>query len=220
MHCLVTAGPTFEPLDQVRRLTNFSTGRLGSELALHLARAGHTVRLLRSETAIWPAPEHPRLRLESFTTTARLREQLAAQAEAETQAVFHAAAVCDFAPGRVWRREPDGQLSEVRAGKLSTRDGPWLVELAPTPKLLARLRAWFPRAWLVGWKYEVDGTRARALAAGAIQLTETDTDLCVVNGPAYGPGFGLVTRETPPHHCPDRAALLEALLAGLNARAG
>ena len=33
MNCLVTAGPTFEPLDDVRRLTNFSTGRLGTELA-------------------------------------------------------------------------------------------------------------------------------------------------------------------------------------------
>ena len=33
MRCIVTAGPTYEPLDEVRRLTNFSTGRLGIELA-------------------------------------------------------------------------------------------------------------------------------------------------------------------------------------------
>ena len=41
MQCIVTAGPTFEPLDKVRRLTNFSTGRLGSELANFLAARGH-----------------------------------------------------------------------------------------------------------------------------------------------------------------------------------
>ena len=46
MNCIVTAGPTYEPLDDVRRLTNFSTGRLGTELANFLAARGHTVILL------------------------------------------------------------------------------------------------------------------------------------------------------------------------------
>ena len=36
MHCIVTAGPTHEPIDKVRRLTNHSTGRLGTGLAKHL----------------------------------------------------------------------------------------------------------------------------------------------------------------------------------------
>src|SRR5687768_14363623 len=36
VNCVITAGPTYEPLDEVRRLTNFSTGRLGSELATYL----------------------------------------------------------------------------------------------------------------------------------------------------------------------------------------
>ena len=40
MKCIVTAGPTYEPLDKVRRLTNFSTGQLGTELANHLAGQG------------------------------------------------------------------------------------------------------------------------------------------------------------------------------------
>jgi hypothetical protein len=46
MRCIVTAGPTFEPLDQVRRLTNHSTGRLGSELTHYLAECGHELTLL------------------------------------------------------------------------------------------------------------------------------------------------------------------------------
>jgi phosphopantothenoylcysteine decarboxylase/phosphopantothenate--cysteine ligase len=41
MNCIVTAGPTYEPLDDVRRLTNFSTGRLGTELANFLAARVH-----------------------------------------------------------------------------------------------------------------------------------------------------------------------------------
>jgi phosphopantothenoylcysteine synthetase/decarboxylase len=46
MNCIVTAGPTYEPLDDVRRITNFSTGRLGTELANFLAARGHHVILL------------------------------------------------------------------------------------------------------------------------------------------------------------------------------
>jgi phosphopantothenoylcysteine synthetase/decarboxylase len=52
MNCIVTAGPTYEPLDDVRRLTNFSTGRLGTELANFLAARGHKVILLIGEP--WP----------------------------------------------------------------------------------------------------------------------------------------------------------------------
>ena len=51
MHCLVTAGPTYETMDNVRRLTNFSTGRLGTELANFLAESGHNVTLLIGEQA-------------------------------------------------------------------------------------------------------------------------------------------------------------------------
>ena len=51
MNCIVTAGPTYQPLDDVRRLTNFSTGRLGTELANFLAARGHQVTLLVGEQA-------------------------------------------------------------------------------------------------------------------------------------------------------------------------
>ena len=53
MNCIVTAGPTFEPLDDVRRLTNFSTGRLGTELANFLTARGHRVTLLIGESATY-----------------------------------------------------------------------------------------------------------------------------------------------------------------------
>jgi phosphopantothenoylcysteine decarboxylase/phosphopantothenate--cysteine ligase len=195
MNCLVTAGPTWEPLDAVRRLTNFSTGRLGTDLAAFLARSGHQVTLLRGETATHRAVP-PGVTLESFSTTADLARRLAAHAGPTVEAVFHAAAVADFTPGGAFRRAPDGALTPLRAGKLDTRSGPLLVELRPTPKLIERLRDWFPAARLVGWKYEVDGDPDRVLARAREQLARCRTDLCVVNGPAWGDGFGVVTRDT------------------------
>jgi hypothetical protein len=64
----------------------------------------------------------------------------------------------------------------------------------------------------VGWKYEVDGDRDVALQAGVDQLAEHRTNACVVNGPAYGDGFGLMRRGNPPLHLPDAPALFAGLL--------
>jgi phosphopantothenoylcysteine decarboxylase/phosphopantothenate--cysteine ligase len=210
MQCIVTAGPTYEPLDQVRRLTNLSTGRLGSELANFLAARGHETTLLIGQQASYRGERHAR-QVETFTTTANLRDRLRTLASQPVDAVFHAAAVSDFAFGKVWRRSPQGELTEVQAGKLSTRQGVLLAELAPTPKIIADLRQWFPRARLVGWKYEVEGGRGGVLQLAERQITECRTDACVANGPAYGAGFGLVRGGGQFLHLPDAAALFAAL---------
>jgi phosphopantothenoylcysteine decarboxylase/phosphopantothenate--cysteine ligase len=219
MNCLVTAGPTVEPLDRVRRLTNFSTGRLGGELADHLAARGHRVTLLLAESATWPGPIRADT-VERFSTTADLRARMLGRAGGAVDAVFHAAAVSDFAFGQVWQRLPTGELGRVQAGKLTTRAGTLLAELTPTPKIIAELRGAFPGALLVGWKFEVDGGRLGALAASARQLRACRTNACVLNGPAYGPGFGLCLAGGGAEDLPDRPALFAALEVLLDARSG
>ena len=209
MHCLVTAGPSYEPLDEVRRLTNFSTGRLGSELVNFLAARGHEVTLLIGQQASFHGERHA-TRAETFTTTADLRERIRACSERGVDAMFHAAAVSDFSFGKIWSRSVQGEVTEVKGGKISTRQGTLLAELAPTPKIITELRAWFPKARLVGWKYEVGGDRAAVIRLAREQITECRTDACVANGPAYGPGFGVVTPGGA-EHCPSMPALFEAL---------
>ena len=194
MRCVVTAGPTFEPLDQVRRLTNHSTGRLGSELTSYLTACGHEVTLLIGQQATWRG-ERDAMRVETFTTTDNLRLRLRALADEGWDAVLHAAAVSDFTFGKAFSRDAKGELHELRVGKLSTRGEPLLVELVPTAKIISDLRGWFPRATIVGWKYEVDGLRDEVIEKASRQIFENQTDACVANGPAYGDGFGLVTPE-------------------------
>jgi phosphopantothenate---cysteine ligase (CTP) len=203
----VTAGPTYEPLDGVRRLTNFSTGRLGTELARFLIERGHEVKLLLGELASYLQATNA----EIFTTTSDLRERLQKSTSQPPDAVFHAAAVNDFGFGRVWARSDQGELKELKAGKISTREGTLLAELMPTPKVIAELRQWFPVARLVGWKYEVDGTREDVIREAEKQLAVCLTDACVTNGPAYGEGFGLVQGGGDVKHLKDRTALFEAL---------
>lgn len=211
MNCVVTAGPTYETMDNVRRLTNFSTGRLGTELANFLTARGHTVTLLRGEQATFCGDQQA-LRVKPFSTTADLMEKLQALAKLDIGAVFHAAAVSDFTFGKIWLRSEQGELSEIKSGKISTRQGTLLAELVPTPKIIASLRDWYPRAKLIGWKFEVDGDRTSVLRAAENQLRDCRTDACVANGPAFGPGFGLVTGSG---QCRDLPAQSE-LFANLN----
>jgi phosphopantothenoylcysteine decarboxylase/phosphopantothenate--cysteine ligase len=210
MNCIVTAGPTYETLDHVRRLTNFSTGRLGTELANFLVERGHEVTLMIGEQSTYNGDRNAQ-RVETFSTTEDLRDWLQAQSHRSVNAVFHAAAVSDFKFGKIWRRSPKGELTEVKSGKISTRQGTLLAELVPTPKIIGSLRDWFPKARLVGWKYEVDGDRAEVIRAAEKQLAESVTDFCVANGRAYGEGFGLVNPSGNCMHLPNATALFRAL---------
>jgi phosphopantothenoylcysteine synthetase/decarboxylase len=211
MNCIVTAGPTYEPLDEVRRLTNFSTGRLGTELANFLSARGHQVTLLIGEQSTYSGERRAHL-TEVFSTTADLRARLKTLASRRVEAVFHAAAVSDFSFGKFWLRSPAGELAEFKsAKKIPTREGKLLVELAPTPKILPELRAWFPQARIVGWKFEADGARADALKAAKKQITECRTDACVINGPAYGEGFGVLLSNNKAAHVVQSPALFVTL---------
>lgn len=210
MNCLVTAGPTFEPLDKVRRLTNFSTGRLGTELADFLDAQGHAVTFLLGEQATWRGKRSIE-KTRHFSTTRDLSELLRGLAGDRMDAVFHAAAVSDFAFGGLWQKTSDGNLRAITASKISSRLENLFVELVPAVKIIARLREWFPQACLVGWKFEVEGDSTAAVALAKRQITENRTDACVANGPGYGPGYGLITADRQHQHLSDFPALFAAL---------
>jgi phosphopantothenoylcysteine decarboxylase/phosphopantothenate--cysteine ligase len=211
MNCIVTAGPTFEPLDDVRRLTNFSTGRLGTELANFLAARGHKVVLLVGESATY-AGERRAQRVEAFSTTADLRAKLKSFSGKKVDAIFHCAAVSDFAFGKIFAPDASGRMAGIKAGKkIATGRGKLFVELLPTPKILAELRGWFPKTKIVGWKFEAEGKRADAIAAARKQIAGCQTDLCVVNGPAYGAGFGLISHDSREAHLASPPVLFDVL---------
>ena len=122
MNCIVTAGPAYEPLDDVRRLTNFSTGRLGTELANYLAARGHNVILLLGEQATYSGERRAK-RVEFFSTTADLRAKLKSLATKKVDAVFHAAAVSDFAFGRIFAPDAANKLVEIKGKENSDAAG-------------------------------------------------------------------------------------------------
>lgn len=187
MKILVTCGPAHEPIDDVRRITNFSTGRLGIGLANHFAKAGHHVTCLIGHHATFHGEIHA-ARKSTFSTAESLGQALESiSKDSGADAIFHAAAVSDFIVSHA--ETMDGQPIEF--GKIPSSLGELRLVLRSAPKILPELRGWFPNALIVGWKYEIDGDRESAMARGIAQVTRCNTDLCVVNGKAYGLGFGI-----------------------------
>jgi phosphopantothenoylcysteine synthetase/decarboxylase len=188
MKVIVTCGPSYEPVDEVRRITNFSTGELGVLLSTASAGAGFETICLRGVAATHAAPPVGAV-VRPFTTNDDLAEQLRALGQAsEVAAIFHAAALCDY---RV-RCIDDAHGQEVSGAKIASRSGALTIQLEPATKLIAHLRAWFPKSLLIGWKYELDGAPAEAIGKAHRQVIENHTDACIVNGRAYGDGFGFV----------------------------
>src|ERR1700743_2791766 len=99
MRVVITSGPAYEPIDQVRRLSNFSTGELGTLLAEGFAEAGHSVLCFRGVSSTFAAPLGP-VEVVPFTTNESLESALMqTPAREEVSFVFHAAALCDFKAG-------------------------------------------------------------------------------------------------------------------------
>ena len=206
---IVTTGPASAPIDKVRCITNFATGEIGAVLAEALVAAGWDVFLFRGRGATHTGTP-PGAHLHEFTTNQELSHGLEELSEArgrDIAAVLHAAALTDYVVSSV--RRPDGTAPE--RGKIPGDVAQLHLVLEPTAKILPRLRGWFPHAWVVGWKYELAGTREDAIATAREQLARGQTDATVVNGSAYGPGFGVLEGENSPRHCGTKRELADFL---------
>jgi phosphopantothenoylcysteine synthetase/decarboxylase len=214
---IVTTGPASVPIDKVRRITNTASGEIGALLAEALIDHGWEVFLCRGTGATHrDLPEGARLH--EFATNkdvARTLRELSETRGADIAAVFHAAALSDYDIAAL--RGPEGFLNG--RAKLPGDLAQIHLVLEPAEKILPRLRGWFPRALITGWKYELEGTREDAVEAGRAQLASGSSDATVVNGAAYGPGFGLLEDAKSPLHFATKRELADFLASRATAAA-
>ena len=209
MLAVVTTGPASTPIDEVRRITNSATGEIGALLAEALAARGFQTLLFRARGATHTHVPSGAL-LHEFTTNHDLVRALEALAEtraADVRAVFHAAALSDYDLTAV--RGPDGSL--LGSPKIPGNLPQLHLLLEPAAKVLPLLRGWFPHAWIVGWKYELAGSREEAVTNARVPLKQSHSDATVLNGAAYGPGFGLLEGFQSPLHHPTKRELAQIL---------
>jgi phosphopantothenoylcysteine decarboxylase/phosphopantothenate--cysteine ligase len=124
--------------------------------------------------------------------------------EEHVDALYHTAAVSDF------------YLPFPVRGKIPTENGALTLTLEPTPKLLPLMHGWFPNARITGWKFEASGDRSTAVAAASTQILKCSSEACVLNGPAYGDGFGYLLKDGTIRHFSRRHELCDFLAETLN----
>jgi phosphopantothenoylcysteine decarboxylase/phosphopantothenate--cysteine ligase len=175
---IVTAGPTQEPIDPVRFVSNHSSGKMGVAIAKELHDRGAEVTLILGPTGT--AFETNGLKLKRVTTAA---EMFAAATEAFPNAdiAVMAAAVADYRP------------TEAQSQKIKKKDEEWSMEFTRTQDILKRLGEMKKKGQvLVGFALETNNEKENALD----KLTKKNADMIVLNSMNdAGAGFGVDTNK-------------------------
>ena len=164
MRILLTAGPTREYLDDVRYLSNASSGRMGYALAAEAVARGHQVVLVSGPVDLTP-PKGCDVRFVQTTEEMRIACE---QAFPACDGVIAAAAVCDYKP------------SQRVVGKMSKTGGPITIDLIETDDVLAELGRKKDGRWIVGFALEATNSRENALQ----KLRAKNCDVVVLNDPS------------------------------------
>jgi phosphopantothenoylcysteine decarboxylase/phosphopantothenate--cysteine ligase len=159
---LVTSGPTREPIDPVRYISNRSSGKMGQAVATAALRRGAEVTLISGPTALTPPPGAVYVPVQ---TAEDMREAALQHLERAT-IVIKAAAVGDY------------RVKRPSATKIkSKKDEGLSLDLIANPDILRELAARKGRAFLVGFAAETNDVRANAAA----KLEAKGVDLLVAN---------------------------------------
>jgi len=159
---LVTSGPTREPIDPVRYISNRSSGKMGQAVATAALRRGAEVILISGPTTLTP----PAGAVYVPVQTAEDMREAALQHLERATIVIKAAAVADY------------RAKQPSATKIKSRKDEGLtLDLAPNPDILKELAARKGRAFLVGFAAETHDVRANAAA----KLRAKGVDLLVAN---------------------------------------
>jgi len=134
---LLTAGPTREPIDPVRFVSNHSSGKMGYALAEAAAEAGARVILVSGPTAL-QAPD----RVEMVQVETAEQMYKAVQERMPVDIFIATAAVADYRPVQVARE------------KIKKQDEIMALAMEKTPDILAETKARFPRVFTVGFAAE------------------------------------------------------------------
>ena len=170
IHAIVTAGPTREPIDPARFISNFSTGRMGCALADALLERGARVTLIHGPI---DAPLPPDADCVAITTAAEMLEEVQKRVE-HCQLLVANAAVAD------WRPRAATDRKAKKAQELQT------LELEPTADILATIGQKTTRPFLVGFAAETEDLEENARA----KLHAKNADLMVANRIGADRGFG------------------------------
>ncbi len=176
MHLLITAGPTREPIDPVRFISNRSTGKMGFALAQAAKEAGHTVTLIAGPVTLSTPPGVKRIDVE---TACQMCDAVLANFDA-AEVYISTAAVADWRP----------EAPATRKLKKAHMDG--MLRLVPNPDILKTVAVNKGDRTFIGFAAETGDAQAEALR----KMRDKGLDYIVANDVTVpGAGFASETNQ-------------------------
>lgn len=176
---MITAGPTYEKIDPVRFIGNYSSGKMGYALAEECAERGAEVVLISGPVSI--KAHHPSIKVVSVESAQQMHDA-ALSAFADSDAAIMCAAVADYAPVVVAEKKIKREKDDIP-----------VIELKKNPDIAAALgKIKKPGQMLVGFALETDNEMANAQS----KLERKNLDMIVLNSLAdKQAGFGVDTNK-------------------------
>jgi len=163
---LVTCGATWAPIDDVRVISNISTGEMGHTIAQAFRKAGAGVTMI--EGPVTHALTDSGIKIIKYRFFDELAKLLKVELRKKYDVVIHAAAVSDF------------KVAKVRKGKL-TSVKPMTLRLVATEKLIESIKSLSPDSLLVGFKLEPELDPEHIFKTVRDLFSHSGCDLVVAN---------------------------------------
>jgi len=169
---LVTSGGTQEYIDDVRVLTNVSSGKLGALIAEKLSSSGAEVHYLHGKNAVRPFNYLGDMAYK--VTTAQDAYNKMQELVPTMDAVVHCMAVSDF----TFKRD--------EALKCKSSDPQAFIDfmgrtITPNPKIISKIKEWNPKTILIGFKFEVGITNEELILLARKSIQKNGCDLVIAN---------------------------------------
>jgi len=168
---IVTSGGTREYIDDVRVLTNISTGKLGAKIAEEFIEHGHDVIYVSPKSSVKPEEgDYEHRKVTDVDSLAKVMEEIVPEADA----VIHSMAVSDFG------------FNHDKPVKLSSSSKEDFIEymranIKYNPKVISFLKSWNPKAVLVGFKFTVGETSANLKKIALEMKAKNNLDMVFAN---------------------------------------
>ncbi|MGG5506094.1 MULTISPECIES: bifunctional phosphopantothenoylcysteine decarboxylase/phosphopantothenate--cysteine ligase CoaBC [unclassified Myroides] len=174
---LITAGPTYEPIDPVRFIGNHSSGKMGYDIAKAVAKQGGEVVLVSGPTN--QKIDDPLVQVVPIMSALEMYEACHRYFD-QVDVVVAAAAVADYRP------------KEIAAQKIKKNAEEFTITMDKNPDILASLGAIKKQQYLIGFALETENEVEHAKQ----KITKKNLDLIVLNSlNDQGAGFGKPTNK-------------------------
>jgi len=168
---LVTAGPTWVPVDRVRVLTSIFSGETGLRIARHFSNLGADITLLMGPgRAKFEKDDWNSMNIKQFFYYDDLDNLLHQKLKEEKyDIIIHSSAVADYTPSNKFN------------GKIPSGSKDLTIELETTEKLVDYIRTEAPESFLVKFKLQVGKTQCELLDIALNSLRNSNANLIVAN---------------------------------------